>query len=62
MFASRRLAYLFSEKLHPAINGNRCRNLHPNINGVQGVLQKSWEKEGGKERRQRLHRKTNKVN
>ena len=36
MLPDRNLVKLFSKKLHPAANGKRCRDSHPNI-------RRSWE-------------------
>jgi hypothetical protein len=38
MLADRRLAYLASERLDPAADGNRCRDLQPNIRQSLGNL------------------------
>jgi hypothetical protein len=50
-----------SERLHPAISENRCRDLQPNILWRSEVLWKSWGEHCGNWIECRLHKKTNRV-
>jgi hypothetical protein len=42
VLAERSLAWLSSERLYPAADGNRCRGLQPNIGRSLGILMEEF--------------------